>query len=154
MLLSLAFSLVCINNALLYNWGIEYSHNNSVCVLLQAQLKLTKLTNYFLFSMFVCGRHLLLPWELRDQLPSAWTTMILIQSFTAHGDTHDTVIIYYHALKQTIWLQLSLILIGTSEVWTRDLWIWNRLHSHLSYHPLTKKAFSFILQFILHSEVA
>ena len=31
-------------------------------------------------------------WELRDQMPSAWTTMILVQSSTAFGDTQDTMI--------------------------------------------------------------
>ena len=36
--------------------------------------------------------------QLRDQMPSIWTTMILVQSSTALGG---------HMLKQTIWLQLS-----------------------------------------------
>ena len=56
-----------------------------------------------------------------------------IYSSTAHGDTPDTMIIYYQVLK----LQLSSILIGTSAVRTRNLSIRSRAPCHLSYHPLT-----------------
>ena len=33
--------------------------------------------------------------------------MILVQSSTAPGDAHDSMIIFYHLLTQTIWFELS-----------------------------------------------
>ena len=45
---------------------------------------------------------------------------------------------FYHDLKQTIWLQLSLTLIGSragTRIW--DIRVCSRLLCHLSYHPLT-----------------
>ena len=41
-------------------------------------------------------------WELRDQMPSAWTAMILVHSSTALGDAKGTMV-FSHEQAQTIW---------------------------------------------------
>ena len=73
-------------------------------------------------------------WELRDQMPSAWTTMILVQSSTALGDTQDTVVISHESnIEQiTLWNTISW---GTrnGEIRTWDLQILTWPLFHLSY---------------------
>ena len=76
-------------------------------------------------------------WELRDQMPSAWTTMILVQSSTALGDTQDTVVISHeNDIEQIIlWITISW---GTSRIRTHDLVIVGRTRCHLSYRDSVK----------------
>ena len=48
------------------------------------------LFDHLLWSIFQSSKHKNSICELRDQMPSAWTTMILVQSSTACGDVPTT----------------------------------------------------------------
>ena len=51
--------------------------------------------------MAVCG-------VFRDQMPSAWTTMILVQSSTAHGDNKHHVLFIVHRYGLHLKIPISL----------------------------------------------